>query len=85
LPFRPPIDEYAAAIGMQGRFKPSKIEQRIDLIKWSQRPDVLDAYKKLQKQTVMNKQAEAEWNCLLDCEAICKQSQLHVRPAELSN
>ena len=34
---------------------------------------------------MMNKQAEAEWNCLLDCEAICKQSQLNVRPAELSN
>lgn len=66
LPFRPPIDEDAAAIGMQGRFKPSKIEQRIDLIKWSQRPDVLDAYKKLQEQTGIEEDAwkNATWGFL---------------------
>lgn len=51
LPFRPPIDEYAAKMGMEGKFGPSKIEQRIYLIKWPRRPEVVEAYKKLQKQT----------------------------------
>jgi nucleoside-diphosphate-sugar epimerase len=58
LPFRPPIDEHAPAMGMAGRFGPSKIEQRIDLAKWSKRPEVIEAYKKLQKQFGLD---EAAW------------------------
>jgi hypothetical protein len=43
---------------MAGRFGPSKIEQRIDLAKWSKRPEVIEAYKKLQKQFGLD---EAAW------------------------
>ena len=66
LPFRPPIDEYAPAIGMEGKFGPSKLEQRIDLVKWAQRPEVVEAYKKLQKQTGIEEDAwrKATWDFL---------------------
>jgi nucleoside-diphosphate-sugar epimerase len=69
LPFRPPIDEHAAAIGMEGKFGPSKLEQRIDLIKWTKRPEVLEAYKKLQKQTGIEEDAweKATWGFLGFC------------------
>jgi len=67
LPFRPPIDEHARAMGMEGKFRPNKIEQHIDLIKWSQRPDVVEAYKKLQRQTGIEEDAweKATWDFLV--------------------
>lgn len=66
LPFRPPIDEYAAGMGLQGHFKPNNLIQRIDLMKWSQRKEVVDAYKKLQKETGIEEDAwdKATWGFL---------------------
>jgi hypothetical protein len=56
-------------MGTQGRFGPNKVEQRIDLIKWSKRPEVLEAYKKLQKQTGIEEDAweKATWGFLGSC------------------
>jgi len=69
LPFRPPIDDYARTIGMEGQFKPSKLEQRIDLTKWSQRPEVVETAKKLQKQYGIEEDAweKATWGFLAFC------------------
>lgn len=40
---KPPIAGIAAEMGLEGRFGQGKVEQRIDLIKWSQREDVKKA------------------------------------------
>lgn len=69
LPLRPPTDEHAPVIGMQGKFRRNKAEQRIDLIKSSQRPEVLDAYKKLQELTGIEEGAweRATWGFVAFC------------------
>lgn len=40
---KPPIAGIAVEMGLEGRFGQGKVEQRIDLIKWSQREDVKKA------------------------------------------
>ncbi|KAL9624577.1 MAG: hypothetical protein Q9160_001241 [Pyrenula sp. 1 TL-2023] len=46
---RPPIDDYARAMGLEGAFQPSVIEQHIDLLKWSKDPKVKETWDKLAK------------------------------------
>lgn len=43
----PPMAETAAERGLQDKVAPGKVEQRIDLIKWSQRSDVKKAWHSL--------------------------------------
>lgn len=41
------LAEAAAGLGLQGKVAPGKAEQRIDLVKWSQRSDVKKAWEQL--------------------------------------
>lgn len=43
----PPFEDLAAERGMEGRVGQGKVEQRIDLVKWSQRKDVKEAWLKV--------------------------------------
>ena len=63
LPFRPPIDEFATDMGMTGEFEKSRIHQQIDTTAWSKRPEVVEAYKTLQKKYDLDEQgwAKATW------------------------
>ncbi|KAL8833405.1 MAG: hypothetical protein Q9170_004286 [Blastenia crenularia] len=62
----PPIAEAAAERGLQGRVGPGKVEQRIDLIKWSQRSDVKKAWEQLADREGLEKEgfAKATWGFL---------------------
>ncbi len=64
---RPPIDGVAEEMGMKNAFAPTgRIEQRIDLFKWARRSDVMAAYKKIQKEHRLEKDAweKATWGFL---------------------
>ena len=63
---RPPIADVAAKIGLEGDTKQSEVQQKIDLIKWSQRKDVRKAWDKLQKEHGLVKDAfeKATWGFL---------------------
>jgi len=54
---KPPIAGIAAEMGLEGRFGQGKVEQRIDLIKWSQRDDVKKAWGKLASSHRLEKDA----------------------------
>lgn len=47
LPLAPPIEAYADTAGLVGRIPRVALENRIDLVKWSQRQEVKDAWKKI--------------------------------------
>lgn len=63
---KPPIAETAAERGLEDRVKPGKVEQRIDLTKWSQRPDVISAWDRLVAREGLEKDglAKATWGFL---------------------
>lgn len=63
---KPPLAEIAAQVGLEGNLKQSKVEQKIDLIKWSKREDVQEAWEKLTKQHGLEKDAfeKATWGFL---------------------
>lgn len=63
---KPPLAEVAAQVGLEGNLKQNKIEQKIDLIKWSQREDVQKAWQKLAKQHDLEQDAfeKATWGFL---------------------
>ena len=63
---RPPIDDIAARIGLQGRVAPGEVRQRIDLVKWSQREDVKSAWEQLAQREGLEKDAfeKATWGFL---------------------
>ncbi|KAF2744575.1 NAD dependent epimerase/dehydratase family protein [Sporormia fimetaria CBS 119925] len=60
---RAPLDFFAKEIGLEGRVQPSKLQNRIDLNKWSQKPEVQDAWKKLAERHSLDKDAidKATW------------------------
>jgi len=62
----PPIEAVAGDIGLKGKTPRSKVEQRIDLIKWSQREDVKEAWNKLAEREGLEKDAfeKATWGFL---------------------
>jgi hypothetical protein len=69
---RPPIeDHHSKIIGMQGEFPPNRVRPRIDPQKWSQRPDVIRAYDKLQKQHGLERVVwdKAIWPFMAFCSA----------------
>ena len=59
----PPIADVAAQLGLEGRTPPSRVEQKIDLVKWSQRDDVQTAWKKLRDRDGLDSDAfgNATW------------------------
>ncbi|KAK5151529.1 hypothetical protein LTR04_006572 [Oleoguttula sp. CCFEE 6159] len=65
---RPPLADFAAERGLQDNkvLKQSAVEQRIDLIKWSQRDDVKAAWKKLAEREGLEHDAfeKATWGFL---------------------
>ncbi|KAI9724977.1 MAG: hypothetical protein M1812_000253 [Candelaria pacifica] len=63
---RPPIAELAPEMGLEGRVSRSKVEQRCDLIKWSQKEEVKKAWKKLAKKHELEEDAfdKATWGFL---------------------
>ena len=62
----PPIGDNAASIGLENNVRRSKVEQKIDLIKWSKREDVRKAWEELQKQHGLDEDAfqKATWGFL---------------------
>lgn len=63
---QPPISALAARMGLVGTVAPSKVEQRIDLVKWSQRPDVKEAWRRLAGRHGLQEDAfeKATWSFL---------------------
>lgn len=62
----PPIEDLAATRGLKGRFGQGKVLQRIDLVKWSQRKDVQDAWKQVAERGSLEKDGleKATWGFL---------------------
>lgn len=62
----PPMAEMAAERGLEGKLRQNKVEQKIDLMKWSQREDVKKAWEKLQAREGLEKDAfeKATWGFL---------------------
>lgn len=64
----PPMAEFAAERGLKDTkfVKPSRVEAKIDLVKWSQRKDVKDAWDRLAERTGLEHEAfeKATWGFL---------------------
>lgn len=62
----PPIDDHAHIMGLKDYFGPSKAQQRIPLVKWSQRSDVKDAWHTLATRENLEHDAfeKATWGFL---------------------
>ena len=62
----PPIAKMAAERGLEGRFGQDKVVQRIDLVKWSQRKDVQEAWNQLAERKGLEKDGleRATWGFL---------------------
>ena len=65
---RPPLSEFAAERGLKDTryVTQSRVEQKIDLVKWSQRSDVREAWQKLSKRENLDPEAfeKATWGFL---------------------
>ena len=63
---QPPIADVAAEIGLENNVSQSKLEQKLDLVKWSQRSDVQRAWEKLRDEHQLDKDAfpKATWGFL---------------------
>ena len=62
----PPIADLAKQIGLEGKIEPGKVEQRIDLIKWSQKDEAKKAWEKLAQREGLEKDGfeKATWGFL---------------------
>jgi hypothetical protein len=62
---QPPISVSAAELGLEGTpvLQPNKVEQHIDLVKWSQRSDVKQAWEKIAEREGLDKESfdKATW------------------------
>ncbi|KAF2838557.1 NAD(P)-binding protein [Patellaria atrata CBS 101060] len=63
---RPPIQDLEDHLGIKGKIPKSKVEQRIDLMKWSQKPEVKDGWQKLAYKEGLQEDAfeKATWGFL---------------------
>ncbi|KAJ4318875.1 hypothetical protein N0V94_004205 [Neodidymelliopsis sp. IMI 364377] len=61
---RAPLDFVAKDIGLEGRVKPNRLQQRQDLKRWSQKPEVQDAWKRLAARHGLDEDAldKATWD-----------------------
>lgn len=60
---KPPVSDVAGEIGLEGKTPQSALEQRVDLVKWSQREDVRNAWDRLAARQGLEKSAfdNATW------------------------
>lgn len=60
---KPPISLVAEALGLQGRTPQSHVEQTVDLARWSEKPEVRDAWDRLAEREGLEKDAfeKATW------------------------
>ncbi|KAL6721078.1 hypothetical protein ACLMJK_000178 [Lecanora helva] len=63
---KPPLAEVAVQIGLENNLEQNKVEQKIDLVKWSKREDVQQAWTKLADQHNLERDAfeKATWGFL---------------------
>lgn len=47
---QPPLADVAAEVGLEGKTARSRVEQKVDLVKWSKREDVKRAWEKLRER-----------------------------------
>nr|CEG04783.1 unnamed protein product [Fusarium clavum] len=61
-----PISLFEDKAGLKGLIKPGKVEQTVDLVKWSQQDEVKEAWKKLAKREGLDESAleHATWDFL---------------------
>ncbi|KAF3931655.1 hypothetical protein ABW20_dc0108746 [Dactylellina cionopaga] len=61
-----PINDMAASLGLEGANFANTLEQKIDLVKWSKHPRVVDAWKKVQQRHGLQEGAfeKATWSFL---------------------
>jgi nucleoside-diphosphate-sugar epimerase len=68
---QPPISVEASTIGLEGTpaLQPNKVEQQIDLVKWSQRSDVKEAWERIAEREGLDKENfdKATWGFLGFC------------------
>ncbi len=62
----PPISAMADELGLKGKIAPSKVANRISLVKWSQQEEVKKAWEKLAEREGLEKSAfeKATWEFL---------------------
>jgi len=60
---RPPIAEYEEGMGLLGRTKRGKVEQKIDLMKWAEKKEVKETWKQLAEKHGLEENAleKATW------------------------
>lgn len=46
----PPLKEMAVEVGLEGNLERGRVEQKIDLVKWSRREDVKEAWEVLVRE-----------------------------------
>ena len=63
---KPPLADVAAEIGLENNSERSQVEQKIDLVRWSQRDDVKKAWEKLSQEQGLDKDTfgKATWGFL---------------------
>lgn len=63
---RPPVADLEEQCGLVGRWQPSKVEQRIDLVRWSRKKEVKEAWERLSEREGLEKEAfeKATWGFL---------------------
>jgi hypothetical protein len=62
----PPFEDLAAVTGMEGKMRQGIVEARVDLVKWSQKKEVKDAWKRIAEREGLEKDAleKATWGFL---------------------
>jgi hypothetical protein len=62
----PPFEDIAAVTGMEGKIKQGVVEQRIDLVKWSKKPEVKKTWERIAERDGLEKDAfeKATWDFL---------------------
>lgn len=62
----PPYEDVAGVTGMEGKVPRGVVEQRIDLVKWSQKPEIKKAWDKIAEREGLEKDVfeKATWNFL---------------------
>lgn len=63
---KPPFEDGAAVTGMEGIVQQGKVEQRIELVKWSQREEVKEAWERIAERQGLEKEGleKATWGFL---------------------
>lgn len=62
----PPFEDIAALTGMEGKIQQGVVEQRIDLVKWSKKPEIIKTWEKIAERDGLEKDVfeKATWDFL---------------------